>query len=396
MFKRLFAVAAVSLLAACTPFKETGDYSDLRGRVFSLYYNGPLANATVSIPQYSSNVTTDANGYFEIRGLPTKGALNLKLTHATHNSLERPVYIAPYGAKYIELYTDQAAAPARPQVVFERKSDIWTTDLYGQKQTPLTLNQPRSLYRTYPVWSRDKSQIGYIAAAPSSQNPLNGDGVWIMRADGTMPRKMTSVNDIGKLYHLDWSADGSQFLFMLQDKMFVYNQRFGTQKSLSGALTRASAFENFDAGPVWTPDGARIVTTAYSADFNTNIRFQPNQRQIYILDQQGGARQQLTRDGDNYSPAVSHDGRHIAYVSTVSGNPEIWVMDINGSNPQQLTYLKSSRIGQPRWTSDNQTLLFASDYMQQYRSLQPQELWAVDLSSRQSHMVTNDAVHADG
>lgn len=395
MFKRLFAVAAASLLAACTPFKATGDYSDLRGRVFSLYYNGPLANATVAIPQYSSNVQTDANGYFELRGLPTKW-LNLEVSHATHQPVKRPVHIEPYGAKYVEIYTDETAAPAKPQVVFERNYDIWTSDLYGQNQVSLTTHQPRNLYRTYPVWSRDKGQIGYIASTASSNNPLNGDGVWVMRADGSMPRKMTSVLDVGKLYHLDWSADGNQFLFMLQDKMYVYNQRYGTQKSLSGALTRASAFENYDAGPVWTPDASHIVTTAYSADFNTNIRFQPNLRQIFILDQQGSTRLQLTRDGDNYSPAVSHDGQHIAYISTVSGQPELWMMDINGANPQQLTFLKSNRIGQPRWSIDDHNLLFASDYMQQYRSLHPQELWAVDIDTRQSHMVSNDAIHADG
>lgn len=406
MFKRLFAVAAAVLLtasfsqlqpASAIPFQQSGDYSDLHGRIFSLYYNAPLADATVAIPEYSTNVRTDANGYFEIRGLPTKW-LTLEVSHPTHRSLKRPVHIEPFGTKYVELYTDSAQdpQPENSKVVFERNYDIWTSDIYGQNQVSLTGNQPRKLYRTYPVWSHDKSQIGYIAFESSSRVSLNDDGVWIMRSNGTMPRKMTTVLDVGKLYHLDWSKDDNQFLFMLQDKMFIYNHRLGTQKSLSSALTRASAFDNLEAGPVWTPDGTRIVTTAFSSDFNTNYRFQPNQRQIFILDEAGGTRQQLTRDGDNSAPAVSHNGKRIAYVSTVSGHPELWLMDINGANPQQLTYIKASRMGQPRWSADDQTLLFTSDYMQEYRSIQPKELWAIDIDSRQPHMVTNDALHADG
>lgn len=395
MFKFVLGLAVVMLLSGFTPIKQTGEYSDVRGHVKSLYYNGPLANATVSIPEYSTNVKTDANGYFEIRGLPTKW-LSIEVSHPTHQPIKRPIHIEPYGTKYVELYTDNVKTSTHDKIVFERNYDVWTTDLYGQNQASLTEKQPRNIYRTYPVWSKDKSQIGYIAFESSSKVSLNDDGVWIMRADGTMPRRMTSVIDVGRIYHLDWSNDGNQFLFMLQDRMFVYNHRYGTQKSLSGVMTRASSFQHYDAGPVWAGNGERIVTTSFVVDFNSNFRFSPNQRQIYILDQQGGARQQLTRDGDNYGPAVSHSGNRIAYISTVSGQPELWIMDINGSNPQQLTRLKAGKIGQPRWSSDDRYLLFTSDYMQEYKANEPKELWAVNVDTFKAHMVTNDAVHADG
>lgn len=398
MLKRLFAVAAATLLAACTPFKPSGEFSDVRGRVFSTYYNGPLANATISVPEYSTNVKTDANGYFELRGLPTKW-MQLELSHATHQPLKRPIHIEPYGAKYIEIYTDNVASSSKSnkdKIVFERDYDIWTSDIYGQNQLSLTGNQSRELYRSYPVWSADKSQIGFIASESSVKASLNDDGVWIMRADGTMPRKMTSVNDIGSLYHLDWSKDGNEFLFMMQDRIFVYNHRYGTQKSLSSVITRASAFQNYDAGPVWVAGANKIVTTSYGVDLTSPFRSTPNQRQLYVLDENGGTRQQLTREGDNYGPAVSHDGKRIAYVSSLSGHPEIWVMDLNGANPQQLTYLKASKMGQPRWSVDDRKILFTSDYMQQYRSVKPRELWAVDADGRKVHMVTNDAMHADG
>jgi len=395
MLKRLFALTSLlALMTACTPFKPTGDFSDVRGRVFSRYFNGPLANAKVSIPNYSMNVMTDADGYFEIRGLPTKW-LEIDVQHPSHREAKRPVEIQPFGSKYVEIYMDKDQAVGKPAIVFERNFDIWTTDIYGQQQKNLTVNQPRNLYRSYPVWSQDKEKIGYIAYETSSRVALNDDGVWTMRNDGTMPRKLTYVQDIGRIYHLDWIGD--RCMFMLQDRIFVYDQRLGTQRSLSGNLnTRGGTFESFNAGPVFTADASQVITSAYAVDFNTNWRFGSRFRQIYILDEQGGTRRQLTTEGDNYAPAVSHDGTKIAYVSTVSGQPELWTMNINGSDPQQMTFMKAEQVGQPRWTSDDQYLLFTSSYMQNYKSKEPRELWAVDLIGRKPHMVTNDALHADG
>jgi len=47
----------------------------------------------------------------------------------------------------------------------------------------------------------------------------------------------------------------------------------------------------------------------------------------------------------------------IAYVSTKSGNKEIWVMDYDGSNQHQLTHLKSIALT-PRWSPDTSRIAF--------------------------------------
>lgn len=395
MYKYLLATIALLGLSACTPFKPTGEFSNLRGQVFSSYYHGPLENARVSIPRYGKQVQTDADGYFELRGIPTQWT-ELEVSHPTHTDLIREVKIEPYGTKYLQLRVSQGDSGHPQEVVFERNYDIWTTDIYGQNQRNLTGKQTRQIYRTYPVWSGDKSQIGYIGFQSSQRVTLDNDGVWIMRADGSMPRKLTSVMDVGRLYHLDWLASSDRFVFMLQDRTFVYDHTLGSLKGLSGNLNRPSALEKYDVGPVWAPNGPHIVTSAYNVDFDTNFSFSPNLRHIYIMDGNGGQRRQLTHEGDNYAPGVSHDGRRIAYVSTLSGKPEIWIMGIDGKNPQQLTYMKAEKVGQPRWSADDQSILFTSDHLQSYKSLQPTELWMVDVLTGKAHMVTNDALRADG
>jgi dipeptidyl aminopeptidase/acylaminoacyl peptidase len=388
------ATLALSLLAvACTPFKPSGEFSDIRGRVVSLHYNAPLANATLSIPSLSTSVKTDEKGEFYLNGLPTEW-LDADITHQSHMALKRQIKVEPYGTKYLEIWMD-TTAPAKTDILFEREYDIWKTDKYGMKQVNLTGSQTRRLYRTYPVWTPKKDKIGYIAFDSSTKMTVQ-DGVWTMSADGTMPRQITSVNESGRLYYLDWSADGNQFAFMLQDRIFVYNQQLGTLKGLNNLMARAATLGTFNMNPSWTPDGRQLVFTNHTSSISANFRSDPNQRQVFIMDREGGDHRVLTREGDNYGAIVSHNGKKIAYISTITGQPEIYIMDINGTNPRQVTYLRSQRLENLRWTQDDQTLLFNSDYMQKYKSYQPQETWMVEQDGRNLHMLTNDAIHPDG
>lgn len=398
--KNTAALMALALVAiSCKPIKPTGDVSDIRGRVFSRFYNGPVQNATIEIPALSTSVKTDINGYFELRGMPTKW-MDATLTHQTHKTLKRPIHVEPYGTKYVEFWMDTTTPPAAEtrSVVFERNFDIWVSDEYGMVQKNITGNMPRNFYRTYPTWSTRKDKIGFISY-DSSQRLSIQDGVWVMRSDGTMPRIVTPAKDIGRLYYLDWSRSGQDFVFMLQNRMFVYDQNAAQLTGMTSQLTRNGNFTNYtpDSGPVFTPDNQKIIYTDSAVDLSINYRNSPTRRQIFIMDRDGSHRRQLTfGNDDNYAPAVSHDGKQIAYVSLVSGKAELWVMDIDGSNPLQITRLNATQMSQPRWSMDDQSLLFSSNYMQTYKSLHPKELWRIQSDGSNLRMITNDAQHADG
>lgn len=60
---------------------------------------------------------------------------------------------------------------------------------------------------------------------------------------------------------------------------------------------------------------------------------------IWIMNADGGGRKQLTNDpGEDAQPAVSLDGKHIAFTSNrVKGVNHLFLMDIDGSNLKQLT-----------------------------------------------------------
>ena len=56
-------------------------------------------------------------------------------------------------------------------------------------------------------------------------------------------------------------------------------------------------------------------------------------------------------------PRFSPDGKQIAFVSDRTGNDQIWVADVDGKNPRQITRSDNARPIQPIWTPDGQYLV---------------------------------------
>lgn len=391
--KKLFitCLTALGLASGCTPFNPTGEVSDIRGKVNSVHFDSPLANATVAIPSLSMSVKTDENGYFRMGGLPTN-PLEAVVSYGDHVSITRLVTPQAFGSKYVEFWMDTQPAK-KASITFERDFDIWTSDLYGQKQTNITGHLPRSLHRTYPSWSGDKKQIAFVAYDPTSRLASH-DGIWIMNSDGSFVHKLSSSPSpgMGRMYHLNWGNHGPQFLFLLNMKAYIYDRTISDTTAVSGAFSAA------DSAPAWTPDGKRIVFSAYNvalSNVSPSGRGLRNTRQVFIMDSNGSHRKRLTADNDNFSPSVSPDGKHVAFISARTGRQELWVMDIDGNNPRQLTYLKARRVNKPTWTSDGQFILFNTDYKQQYPSLKPKELWMVDRDGIKVRMMSNDAQNPD-
>ncbi len=96
------------------------------------------------------------------------------------------------------------------------------------------------------------------------------------------------------------------------------------------ALPITSGFgENYSEflGLDWTKD-ERIV---YGSNASGNA-------DIWIMDRDGKNQKQLTTNADkDMTPVVSQDGRAIVYVNFQGKTPHVFRMDMDGSNPKQLT-----------------------------------------------------------
>jgi Tol biopolymer transport system component len=79
---------------------------------------------------------------------------------------------------------------------------------------------------------------------------------------------------------------------------------------------------------------------------------------LYLVDPREGTSKQLTANsGNNDYPAVSPDGRYIVFSSDRSGVLCLWRIDIDGSNPKQLTYQTSIRASV---APDSRTIAYMS------------------------------------
>jgi Tol biopolymer transport system component len=59
-------------------------------------------------------------------------------------------------------------------------------------------------------------------------------------------------------------------------------------------------------------------------------------------------------------PAVSPDGSRVLFTATHDGDPEIYVIDVSGSNLQKLTD-NEAVDAQPTWFPSGQRIFFVSD-----------------------------------
>src|SRR5216684_2469981 len=125
----------------------------------------------------------------------------------------------------------------------------------------------------------------------------------------------------------------------------------------------------------WSPDARSIAYTSY-------IRGLPN---ICVSHIYQGTREELTGNtGNNFLPAWSPDGTRIAFASNrdQSGNTEIYVMNVDGSNVRRLTN-NPAADGRPTWSpAPYNEIAYAS------RTGPGQDIKVLDLATRQVRQLT--------
>ena len=217
------------------------------------------------------------------------------------------------------------------------------------------------------AFSHALSPSGDIAATVT-YNALDNDMdiVLISTRDGSVLRNITrgytaqyeSIKyeidaSLGK--SLAWSRDGDRLAFFARDgqkhALFVIDV-------LTGATVRKVRLAvDQPAGPVFYPDGRKIMFTAFSRGL----------RDVFAADLDGGGVENLTRDAlYEKAPAISPDGTTAAYSVRVGESDKLFLSPIGDfSRKTQLTFGRGNTVT-PEFAPDGKTLYFAGDMRDAY------------------------------
>lgn len=210
----------------------------------------------------------------------------------------------------------------------------------------------REVWSLNPVCSPDAARIAY-----SSENESGFFDIWCVRADGTVARKLTS-NGFNS-HSPAWSPDGRRIAYVAgingKSQIYVMNLESNDQGSLTVTGDNALTSGDFDnTCPQWSPDGRRIL-------FISNRDANP---EVYVMNLDGSnvinlSRNPATDDSASWSP----DGRSVLFRSDRDGNQEIYIAIFDGKTlVNGLTNLTRNPAMDysPSWSHDGRKILFLS------------------------------------
>lgn len=266
------------------------------------------------------------------------------------------------------------------------RSAIWLIDVASGAQRPLVAG-PGDHFS--PRWSPDGRRLAYVSASGSAPqlhvlwldsgasakitalpdspqgmawSPDGGQIAYLMRVPdegaklGSAPQKPEGAEWAEPLQIIDmltYRADDAGYLKPGFDHVFLVDALGGAPRQLT-----FGAFH--DGAPKWSTDGRAILFSAVRKPDWERIA---QDSEVYRYDLSTGAVAALTsRNGPDYAPAMSPDGRWIAYLGyddRLKGYDQanLYVMPASGGAPRLVTASLDRDIGQIAWSADSRSIV---------------------------------------
>ena len=178
-------------------------------------------------------------------------------------------------------------------------------------------------YTGNAAWFSDGSGLVFVA----NEHLVDRPQVWQASYPSGEARRITNDLNSYDYYSLTLTADAKAFIAVQTDPVSNIWIAPEGDAGRARAITSGRNVREGQYGLSWTPDGKLV----YDSDVKGNAG-------IWIVSD--GSEPRALTDGatDDFMPQVSPDGRYIVFGTFRNSSYQIWRMDIDGRNPEQLTH----------------------------------------------------------
>ena len=197
----------------------------------------------------------------------------------------------------------------------------------------------------------------------------------------------TDVTDEGG-FHPSYNPDGTRLVMAARrtvpngpatqsTDLFLISASSGDR----GLLTQLTADTVEQQQPSFSPDGAHIVYTCNATGDND----------IWVMDADGQNQQNLTNNAanDQWACFNPQNANQIVFQSDRDGQTELYILTIGSADPPVRLTTNSFRDEQPNWSPDGTTILYTSNSAGDF------DIWSIPAAGGAPTHITLDA-RSDG
>jgi len=190
------------------------------------------------------------------------------------------------------------------------------------------------------------TQVAFVS------NRSGNKEIWVMDYDGENQHQLTQLHTISLTPR--WSPDASRIAFTCYAQPgsgSVLTAQICIESMTTNRLISWPRFRGTNASPAWSPDGSQIM-------FMSSMYGNP---ELFMTDASGARPKRLTySNGANTSPSWNpKTGQQVAFVSDRGGIPQLYTMNSDGSNQVKIDLADKGYVIDPAWSPNGQLLAFS-------------------------------------
>lgn len=227
-------------------------------------------------------------------------------------------------------------------------NDLWLWEPYGNVERPLTRTPERD--ERWPVWSVDGRRLFY---AFRGGEPAAGIAVLDFDAPRRDPRLLVRAQGSDYFLRPSLSFDGRHLV--------LQRRSTATKRSALWILAPGADPEPLTSDPAWidlkarfSRDGERVFYTRRPAAGGlhdvASVNLEGRELRLH------GS----SDDTDDHSPQPSPTREELAFVSNRGRSMDVYIVDLRGGAPRNLTRSPDLDEYAPRWSPDGELLVVTS------------------------------------